>query len=72
MFSKFEVAIHNWFLIHVKGDAKDVNDVFEKAYLEGGFEGLLHVLHSVADTYHSEQCEYYTDCAKCTKLFKLL
>ena len=72
MFSKFEVAIHNWFIIHLKGNEKDVKDVFEKAYLEGGLEGLLNTLHSVADAYHSEKCEYYTDCPKCIKFFKVL
>lgn len=72
MFSKFEVQIHNWYLIHMKGDVKDIKDIFEKAYLEGGLSGLLDVLHSVADSVHSEKCEYYTDCPKCLKFFKLL
>ena len=56
----------------MKGNEKDVKDVFEKAYLEGGLEGLLNTLHSVADAYHSEKCEYYTDCPKCIKFFKVL
>jgi hypothetical protein len=72
MFSKFEVAIHNWFLIHVKGDESGVKDIFEKAYSDGGFSGLLDALHSTADTFHSDRCEYYTDCPKCIKFFKLL
>jgi hypothetical protein len=72
MFSKFEVTIHNWYLIHMKGTVDGVKNLFEKAYLEGGFSGLLDALHSTADTFHSEQCEYYTDCPNCIKFFKLL
>ena len=72
MFSQFEVAIHNWFLVHLKGEEKDVKNIFEKAYLEGGLSALLDALHSTADSYHSETCEYYTDCPKCMKFFKLL
>lgn len=72
MFSKFEVAIHNWLVVHLKGNEADVKNVFEKAYLEGGLSALLDALHSVADSVHSEKCEYYTDCPKCLKFFKLL
>ena len=72
MFSKFEVAIHNWYLIHLKGNEKDVHERFETAYTDSGLSGLLEVLHSAADAFHSERCEYYTDCPKCMKLFKLL
>jgi hypothetical protein len=72
MFSKFEVAIHNWYLVHLKGNVDDVKNMFEKAYLEGGFSALSDALHSTADTFHSDRCEYYTDCPKCIKFFKLL
>ena len=72
MFSKFEVQIHNWFVVHLKGNEQDVKGVFEKAYLEGGFTALLDALHAMADSVHSERCEYYTDCPKCLKFFKLL
>lgn len=56
----------------MKGTVDGVKNLFEKAYLEGGFSGLLDALHSTADTFHSEQCEYYTDCPNCIKFFKLL
>ena len=72
MFSKFEVAIHNWYLVHLKGDEKDVKEIFEKEYIQNGLNGLLSVIHSLADSFHSERCEYYTDCPKCMKFFKLL
>lgn len=72
MFSKFEVAVHNWVLLHLKGREGAVRDIFEEAYLQHGFEGLLSALHSAADTFHSNKCEDYTECPKCMKFFKLL
>ena len=71
MFSKYEVAIHNWALIHLKGDETTVK-TFETVYLNGGLSGLLDALHTFADGFHSEKCEYYSDCPKCLKFFKLL